>query len=207
MSANNPAQSLSLNISGISQKRSVTATPVRVSDTSLSLPPEVPIEELTKRYSYDPESGCLRWITASRCGKFFAGDRVGSDNGRGYRIFSFRYNGKQVKFYEHQVIWWFNQGYWSTEIDHINGVRWDNRIENLREVTRLDNTRNACRRKDNKSGVTGVVWHKAANKWLAQIRVLGQNIYLGLFIDLEEAVSTRRTAEVKYGFHPNHGRN
>ena len=98
MSASSPAQSLSLNISGISQKRLGVGTPVRVSGISLSLPPEVPIGELTKRYSYDPESGCLRWITASRCGKFFAGDRVGSDNGRGYRIFSFRYNGNRLSF-------------------------------------------------------------------------------------------------------------
>jgi hypothetical protein len=52
----------------------------------------------------------------------------------------------------------------------------------------------------------GVTWHKAGKKWKSQIGVNGSTINLGYYEDKEEAVRTRKEAEVKYGFHTNHGR-
>ena len=91
-------------------------------------------------------------------------------------------------------------------VDHINGVRSDNRIENLRLVSVSGNARNAKRYRTNTSGITGVVWHKASRKWAAQIVVAGKNIALGLYDEKEGAATARREAEIKYGFHENHGR-
>lgn len=92
------------------------------------------------------------------------------------------------------------------EIDHINSIRNDNRIENLRLVTRVENCRNQKQQCNNKSGVTGVSWHKASGKWLAFIHKKEKKIYLGCFERLEDAAVERRLAEKRLGFHDLHGR-
>jgi hypothetical protein len=92
------------------------------------------------------------------------------------------------------------------QIDHINGDSLDNRRENLRLVTNQDNHKNLAMRSNNKSGVMGVGLNKATGKWEVCIHVNGKKKFLGLFTDLKEAARVRKQAEVKYGFHPNHGR-
>jgi len=92
------------------------------------------------------------------------------------------------------------------EVDHINGDGTDNKLVNLREVSRTMNNQNASRRVDNKSGVTGVSWFKPARKWQAYISVDCRRIYLGVFSDLDEAIAVRKAAELQHGFHENHGR-
>lgn len=108
----------------------------------------------------------------------------------------------------HRIIWEIHNGMIpkKMQIDHINHIRDDNRIENLRLVNSLENGMNQGIAINNTSGVTGVVWVSARGKWMAQIRVKGKNIYLGLFSDFNSARKARAIAEVKYGFHDNHGR-
>lgn len=89
----------------------------------------------------------------------------------------------------HRLAWMYVYGRWPNgEIDHINGIRSDNRIENLRESSRLDNVRS---RKNlsvkNTSGFMGVGWSDAANKWVARIGFNGKGIHIGVFEDPEEA--------------------
>jgi hypothetical protein len=91
-------------------------------------------------------------------------------------------------------------------VDHINGNTLDNRWCNIRDCNMKENNRNASRRKDNKSGISGVIWHKKFNKWQAQIKVNRKDIHLGLFLDKFDAICKRKSAENFYGFHPNHGR-
>ena len=91
-------------------------------------------------------------------------------------------------------------------IDHLNHVPWDNRLPNLRMTTQLSNTRNNKRSSRNKSGVTGVMWREKEGKWLASIIVGRKRIYLGRFIDKDEAIRVRKEAEKLYGFHENHGK-
>lgn len=118
---------------------------------------------------------------------------------------SSRVGGKNI--YAHQAAWVIIHSSWpSGDIDHINGDRADNCILNLRDVTRSENSKNAKKSSANTSGVTGVVWHKGASKWASQIMVSGKNIYLGLFDDIHEAATARRSAEREFGFHENHGR-
>lgn len=92
------------------------------------------------------------------------------------------------------------------EIDHINGVRTDNRIDNLRSVTSAENKRNQARPLTNSTGVIGVTRHRRDGRWQAQIQVGGKNVYLGQFKTMDEAVAARQSAERVYGFHKNHGR-
>ncbi len=145
-----------------------------------------------------PERQCAAWNTC------FAGkEAFTTDNGYGYR-----YGSILNRYYRaHRVIWAMITGAWPPEeIDHVNGIRDDNRIENLRAVTRAENMRNAAFRSNNTSGAMGVSWHKRYEKWLSRIKVDGKQIHLGSFDDKDEAIAARAAAEIEYGFHENHGR-
>lgn len=91
------------------------------------------------------------------------------------------------------------------EVDHINHVRNDNRLCNLRFVTRSENLKNQSISSKNTSGVTGVYFSKAKKKYIAQIKVNREVIYLGIFDTLEGAAEARRQADRKYKFNNNHG--
>ena len=111
------------------------------------------------------------------------------------------------RFLAHRVIWAIFYDCWpENQIDHINGVRDDNRIKNLRHVTAVENSRNQKLAKNNTSGVTGVFWNKWRSKWEAFIRFDGKNHLLGRFDCKSDAIAARRKAEKKYGFHENHGK-
>jgi uncharacterized protein YeaC (DUF1315 family) len=116
-------------------------------------------------------------------------------------------NTKNTGYLAHRLIWAFHNGEWPDGcIDHINGDRSDNSMVNLRVVTHSENNKNAAMRKDNTSGHTGVSWSKPQNKWLAQIKVNRKSIGLGFFDNKQDAISARKEASEKYGFHKNHGR-
>lgn len=85
-------------------------------------------------------------------------------------------------------------------VDHIGGTetKYDNRKKNLRIVTQQQNTMNCRISKNNTTGITGVYWHKSANKWTANIKVNRKSIYLGIFDTKEEAIAARKKAEEKY---------
>ena len=84
--------------------------------------------------------------------------------------------------------------------DHINGDKTDNRLANLRDVTRLENARNMPRPKNNTSGVLGVSWSKSHGKWAARIKVEGRKLSAGHFDKFEDACAARRAANVTFGF-------
>ena len=73
------------------------------------------------------------------------------------------------------------------DTDHVNGDRFDNRIENLRVATRSQNIMNTIIRKDNTSGFKGVTWHKCKKKWVSHIGFKKEFIHLGYFTDKIEA--------------------
>lgn len=75
------------------------------------------------------------------------------------------------------------------EIDHKNGDGLDNTRGNLREATRGQNQFNTRIRSDNVSGYKGVDWYNQRGKWRAQIRIGGKTTYLGLFVDIRDAVA------------------
>lgn len=157
-------------------------------------------EEIDYLIDYDPKSGKLKWSDNHRT---LAGKKVGSLNGGGY----VELQCKRWRLYGHRVAWCLTHKEWPKgQLDHINGVRDDNRIENLRAVTNKENHKNMKRHKDSTSGVTGVYWNKRAKKWQAYICVSSKQLYLGVFKYLVDAETARKEAEVKYGYHKNHGR-
>lgn len=148
-------------------------------------------------FDYDTENGLLIWK--------ISGAKVTCVNGEGYVVVKVA----QRQYKAHRIIWdmlhpnsTLKAG---EEIDHINHKRDDNRIVNLRKVTKSENHRNTSRASNNKSGITGIYWFKRTGKWKVQIKVEGKQIHLGYFDDIDAARKARTDAEVLYGFHTNHG--
>ena len=83
-------------------------------------------------------------------------------------------------------------------VDHISGNTLDNRRCNLRLCTNTENCRNSRINRSNTSGVKGVYWHKASNKWMARINYNGSIIYLGTFADINDAATAYAEASKKY---------
>lgn len=82
--------------------------------------------------------------------------------------------------------------------DHIDRNEFNNILSNLRPATAMENSRNRGLRKDNTSGIIGVVWHKHCQKWQSQIIYEKRNIYLGMFVNKTDAIKARLQAEHKY---------
>lgn len=155
-------------------------------------------DELRKLLSYDPVSGILTWRADD--GRHAA---LSMAHPKGYLFGVIR--GRTVL--AHRAAWAIHHGSWPrNQIDHINGVRTDNRIENLRDVTAFENMRNQKRREDNASGVTGVSWDARRRKWRATIGSRGTYKSLGSFETIEEAARVRAMAEKGLCYHENHGR-
>lgn len=102
-------------------------------------------------------------------------------------------NNKLIKI--HRIIMDFPD---DMDVDHIYHINHDNRKEFLRITTHSQNMMNQKIRKNNTSGVTGVTWNKKLNKWAARIVVNYKNIHLGYFNNIEEAITIRKKAELKY---------
>ncbi len=124
------------------------------------------VERAREIFRYDPESGTLSWATR-RSGPVIPGREAGSTDAHGYRVVC---TGKRV-YKVHRVAWLLTHGEWPPgPIDHINGIRHDNRITNLRIATAQSNPQNIrLPQRNNTSGYLGVSWSKHRRKWLAQI--------------------------------------
>lgn len=155
-------------------------------------------EEMFKVGGHSQKHSCLMWNA-----RYAGTEAFTARNEKGYRVGTVFYK----RAFAHRIAWLLHYGSWpKQEIDHINGIPTDNRIENLRDVTNSENHRNCRRRKDNTSGITGVVWFKSTSRWKAQIHVNGQTKSVGYFTDFNDAVAARKKAEIKLGYHRNHGR-
>lgn len=128
-------------------------------------------------------------------------DRAGTlDNG----YVKIGVSGKRYR--AHRLVWLYVYGELPTlSIGHINHDRSDNRVSNLRLVSNSGNAQNMSKYKTNRSGITGVHWDKNRKSWEVQISVEGKNKFIGRFGDLDRAISERLSAELKYGYHINHG--
>lgn len=164
-------------------------------------------DELRQLLDYDPATGKLFWKerpdAAARWNTRYAGkEAFTSTNNNGYRQGRIH----MVNNLAHRVIWALAYGRWPDfpreQIDHINGDRCDNRLENMRLVDATANARNAAMPKSNTSGQVGVCFVAKTNKW--RVRLNDQE--LGYFEDKGEAIRVRKKAEADGGYHPNHGR-
>lgn len=156
-------------------------------------PTTITADEVRRLLDYDPNTGQFRRRITRKRNKI--GSIAGSPDAYGYR--QVYVAGKMYK--AHRLAWLYTHGVWPAgEIDHINRVRDDNRICNLRLATPAQNRQNTGSFCNNTSGVKGVVWHKRLKKWQAQIKIRRQNVYLGMFDCYVRAVRARRAAELTY---------
>lgn len=117
---------------------------------------------------------------------------------KGYRQISI--NGQ--RYMAHRLAWLYVHGVWpADQLDHINGLKDDNRIANLREVSNKQNGENVRMFKHNTSGRKGVSWIKREGMWMADIKHHKRTIYLGRFHSIIDAVAARIRAEQKYFTH------
>ncbi len=146
---------------------------------------ELMLLDLTTKFNYDPEIGKFVWkISKSGCSG--VGNEAGGINTFGYR--QIRILGKLEM--AHRLAWlWYYKDLPDKELDHINGNKLDNRISNLREVTRSENVNNNLKPlKHNKCGFRGVSYY-GEGVYKAQIRYENNYRSLGLFKTAEEAHS------------------
>lgn len=140
-------------------------------------------ELVRQLFAYDGESGELVW-RKNVLPRAKAGAVAGFISTDGYRRIGFR----GVVYLGHRLVWLYHNGAWPEKfLDHIDGNRANNRIENLRSASRTENNRNVSIQKNNKSGFKGVSLMKRDNVWVAQITVDRKNYYLGRFPTPEEA--------------------
>ncbi len=140
------------------------------------------IKTLRLALDFNPNTGIFRW--AEKRANIQIGDVAGCVNAKGYM-----YVGLGGKLYRaNRLAWLYVHGTQPTgQVDHINGDRIDNRIDNLRDVTGTINQRNRLRgNRGSSSRLLGVSWHPGTSKWRSQISINRQTRHLGLF-DTETA--------------------
>jgi hypothetical protein len=150
--------------------------------------------DLLRLLSYDPVTGAFRW-RVSPCNNVAVGREAGTLKRNGYRVI--RLLGRE--YLAHRFALFFVTREWPpVGTDHINGVRSDNSIANLRLATQSENTCNRGPQYNNRSGTKGVCWVTLHGHWRAHICVRGQKMNLGAFQRIEDAAAARREAEEKY---------
>jgi hypothetical protein len=168
-----------------------------------------------KLLRYEPETGKLFW--RERSAEFFTDEWT-------RMTWNARFSGKQAimcpdrggyhagtilyrTYRAHRVIWLIQTGNWPVaQVDHINGVKTDNRWNNLRDVSASENLRNCRMSRNNTSGVTGVRQSRSG-KWIAYIHVNGRDQRIGQFSTIEEAADARSLANAAHGYTARHGLN
>ena len=124
----------------------------------------------TRGYSYNVETGQV----VNKHGKQI------KKNVQGYTTIQMKVADKIFYLYGHHFAWWSTYNECVFELDHINGIRNDNRIENLRSVTRQQN-------QWNRTTAKGYYWDKVKNKWRAELKLNRKKIYLGRYNTEQEA--------------------
>jgi hypothetical protein len=138
-------------------------------------------EEVRKLFTY--KDGWLYWnkqINSSR-GKYTIGDRAGKQHSAGYVQICLNHK----LYLAHRLIFLYHHGHLPSLLDHINGDKTDNRIENLRVATPAQNRFNSGLCVRNKTGYKNVL--KNRNKWKVVFRIDGVDKYFGTYTDVHEA--------------------
>lgn len=140
-------------------------------------------EELKRQLRYDPETGEFTWLITKPGVR--SHKRAGKTRPNGYKLISIDY----THYYSHRLAWLYMYGVWPTgDVDHINRNPSDNRIANLREVTRSLNLRNVAARKNSTTRLKGVTLQKSG-KYRACICVNNKKQHIGLYWTIEEAAA------------------
>jgi hypothetical protein len=155
--------------------------------------------QLKELLHYDPETGVFKWrVGRSRTR---AGSVVATKDRKGYLKVMIN---KKTHYLARLAFLYMNGKFPAEFVDHISGVRTDNRWCNLREVSPLENARNQRLHCVNKSGVHGVSWDERG-EWRVYATLNGKNKFLGRYPSLLDAAAARKSFERCNGYHSNHG--
>ena len=143
-------------------------------------------EILKENFKYDPENGELFWVKQSKFKNRDLTKAISCKDRYGYISVCTNLSGKAKNYRVHRLIWVYVYGQVDNEIDHINGLKHDNRLCNLREVTHQQNMMNKSSK--------GIYLSKNRKKWIASINCNGQRKYIGVFPTLEEASKAYKNA-------------
>ena len=177
----------------------------------------ISIEDMKKRVEYDKDTGEFFLLSkgfpslniGNKYIKYKAGERmrkISVVDKAGYGKICIKETGVQY-IKSHRYAWAYVYGYFpKVDIDHINGIKNDNRICNLRLAPFGENNRNVKKPTTNTSGTIGVSYLSKSNSWRAYIWKEGKQVSLGQYKEKEDAISARKKAEVEYKYHKNHGR-
>lgn len=148
-------------------------------------------EELRSLLFYDAETGEFAWKQARR--GVMVGAKAGTACAHGYVEVMINQN----RHYAHRLAWLYVTGHWpQEEIDHINRVKSDNRLVNLRSVTRIQNSENRPKNSNNTSGFKGVYLHKPSGRWRAEIQRNHKRRAIGYFETPEDASAAYEKADI-----------
>ena len=149
--------------------------------------------EAHQNFAYDKTTGCFTWLIKTAA-QVNIGDQAGTLHYAGYVFIQLT----GQRFLAHRLAWFYVHGVWPVgQIDHINGIRHDNRIENLRDVCPATNAQNRkSAQKNSKTGIIGV--SKRGNGFVANIGVRRKLIYLGFFPTVDAASLAYQAAKVVY---------
>ena len=144
-------------------------------------------EKLKQALEYDSTTGIITW--RCHCKPRLIGKEAGVIDPKGYRMIGFDYKNLRAG----RIAWLLFYGSWPVGvIDHINGIRDDNRVCNLRDVSVEENDRN---RKEHRNGhIVGTTFFKRTGRWKAQVNKNGKRVGLGYFDTQEEAGKAYQSA-------------
>lgn len=152
-------------------------------------------KELKKFVSYDPLTGIFIWKVSTN-GRIKIGSVAGSLENNGYVRLSI----SGTRYLAHRLAMVYVNGECGKFVDHIDGNRKNNKIANLRCVTKTENCQNRKKSKVNTSGVTGVSLNKKNGRWRADIGHKGDLLHIGSFVKFNDAVVARKEAEKELGY-------
>ena len=159
--------------------------------------------ELKEYLHYNPLTGIFTWIKQPSQ-KIMIGSIAGYKHIQRGGYINIGFKGKNLK--AHRLAFLYMTGKIPVQVDHEDHNRSNNIWTNLLSATQTINSRNTTLQKNNKSGVTGVSWNADRQKWVAMIWQNSKPIPLGRFKNKADAIAAREQANIKYGYHPNHGK-
>lgn len=174
----------------------------RITNLRPSVPhtPHLTHDMLLERLHYNPTTGHFTWRVGGSGTPI--GATAGTRGSAGYIMICVN----RRSYPAHRLAWFYMYRHWpNAEIDHIDGVRDNNAISNLRDVSRSENQRNQYRCRKSKSGALGVHWSAPHKAWRVAIHIDGRTRTIGLYKDIEEAKAARKEANKKHGYSDRHG--
>jgi len=173
----------------------------------MKINPLPPVDYLLDCFKYDGATGLLYWRDRpknhfetesawKRHKTLRSGKPILTTNAYGYKVARLSQESKHKLFLCHRIVYAMFYGDRDMIVDHVNGDRLDNRIENLRAVSSRENLLNTSVKK--KQGLKGAYYEADRGKWLSQIKINYKSFYLGRFDTEQEAHKAYMNAFNKY---------